>query len=54
MRGWALLGLVLGAAGSEILRKKKPDLVDKVENAAKRLVDSFCSPESGEGKPKEK
>jgi hypothetical protein len=42
--GWALLGVVLGAAGAEFLRKHKPELVQKVEDAAKRLVSSVCSP----------
>lgn len=41
----AALGMVLGAAGCELLRTKKPDLVAKVEDAAKRLVDSaYASP----------
>jgi hypothetical protein len=38
--GLALVGVVLGAAGTEFLRVKKPDLVEKVEDAAKRFVDS--------------
>jgi hypothetical protein len=37
---WAVLGVVLGAAGSEVLRARKPELIEKVEDAAKRLVDS--------------
>ena len=41
--GWALLGVALGAAGSELLRTCRPELVEKVENAAKRVVDSLCS-----------
>ena len=41
--GWAIVGLILGAAGSEVLRAKKPHLVDKVEGAAKRFVDSLSS-----------
>jgi len=44
--GWALLGVVLGAAGAEFLRKSKPELVQKVEDAARRLVSSVCSSES--------
>ena len=38
--GWAMLGIILGAAGTEVLRARKPELVEKVEDAAKRLVDS--------------
>ena len=41
--GFAFLGIVLGAAGTEFLRAKKPELIDKVEDAAKRFVDSLCS-----------
>lgn len=41
--GWALLGVALGAAGTEILRASKPKLVEKVEDAARRFVDSLCS-----------
>lgn len=41
--GWAILGVALGAVGSEILRSRKPNLVKKVEDAAERLVDSMCS-----------
>lgn len=41
--GLMLLGIVLGAAGTEILRVKKPELVEKIEDAAKRFVDSVCS-----------
>jgi hypothetical protein len=54
MLGWAFLGIVLVAAGTEFLRKKKPQLVDKVEGAAKRFVDSLWSSKPAEGKPKEK
>ncbi|MHC4293964.1 MAG: hypothetical protein ACYSTL_00090 [Planctomycetota bacterium] len=46
MIGWAFLGVVIGAAGTELLRAKKPELVDSVEGAAKRVVDLFSSPES--------
>lgn len=41
--GWAILGVVLGAVGSEILHSRKPNLVEKVEDTAKRLVDSMRS-----------
>lgn len=51
----ALLGIVMGAAGAEFLRKSKPELVEKVEDAARRLVSSVCSsePSSHQGKEKE-
>jgi hypothetical protein len=41
--GLAVLGVVLGAAGSEWLRANNPELIKKVRNAAKGFVDSFCS-----------
>jgi hypothetical protein len=44
--GLAFVGIVLGAAGSEFLRAKRPDLVEKIEDAAKRFVDSVCPSES--------
>ncbi len=44
--GWAFVGIVLGAAGVELLRASMPELVEKVEDAAKRLVDSLCPEES--------
>lgn len=46
--GWALLGIALGAAGTEILRSSKPKLVEKVEDAARRFVDSFLPSESAD------
>ena len=48
--GWALLGIALGAAGAEILRAGKPKLVEKVEDAARRFVDSFLPSESADKK----
>jgi hypothetical protein len=54
MLGWAFLGIVLGAAGTELLRKKKPQLLEKVEDAAKRFVDSFWSSKSSKGSAKDK
>jgi len=52
--GLALLGLVLGAAGAEFLRAKKPELVEKIEDSAKRFVESLNSLESADGEAKEK
>ena len=40
--GLALLGVALGAAGTEFLRAKRPDIIEKIEDAAKRFVDSVC------------
>jgi len=39
--GLALLGVAIGAAGVEVLRAKKPEMIDKVEGAAKSFVDSI-------------
>ena len=44
--GLALLGVVLGAAGTEFLRVKRPDIIEKIEKAAKHFVDSLCPSES--------
>ena len=44
--GWAVLGIVIGAAGSEVLRTRKRELVEKVEELASRFVDSLCSSKS--------
>ena len=44
--GWAILGVVIGAAGSEVLRAAKPEMVTKVEDAAKRVADALWGPES--------
>jgi len=49
--GWAILGLIVGAAGSEVLRSKKPELVEKVENSAKRFAGTFCSSKSTDTEP---
>jgi hypothetical protein len=52
--GLAFLGVVLGAAGTEYLRAKRPDIIEKVEDAAKRFVDSVCPSKSDDEKTKEK
>ena len=39
--GLVVLGVILGAAGTEILRTKNPELIKKIEDQAKRLVDSL-------------
>ena len=52
--GLALLGVALGAAGTEFLRIKRPEIIKKIEDAAKRFVDSVCPSESGDEKTPEK
>lgn len=52
--GLAFLGVVVGAAGSEFLRLKRPDIIEKVEDAAKRFADSVCPSKSDDEKIKEK
>jgi hypothetical protein len=52
--GLAFLGVVVGAAGSEFLRLKRPDIIEKVEDAAKRFVDSVCPSKSDDEKKQEK
>lgn len=52
--GLALLGVVLGAAGTEVLRAKRPDIIKKIEDAARRFVDSVCCSESDDKKTREK
>ena len=36
--GLALLGVVLGAAGVEVLRAKKPEAIEKIEDSARSFV----------------
>ena len=52
--GLALLGIVVGAAGTEFLRATRPEIIEKVEDAARRFVDSLCSSKSDNGEAKEK
>ena len=52
--GLAFLGVVLGSAGTELLHVKRPDIIEKVEDAAKRFVDSVCTSDSDEEKTREK
>jgi hypothetical protein len=51
--GLALLGMALGAAGAEYLRAKRPDIIEKIEDAAGRFVDSVCPSESKDEKTQE-
>ncbi len=43
MIGLALLGVIFGAAGTEFLRARRPEIIKKIEERAKRLVDSLSS-----------
>ena len=52
--GLALLGVVLGAAGTEFLRAKRPDIIEKIEDAARRFVEAVCPSESNDEKTQEK
>jgi len=52
--GLVFLGTVVDAAGIEIIRVKKPELIGKIEDAAKRFVDSVYQSRSDNGKPKKK
>ena len=48
----ALLSVLLGAVGSEILRAAKPDLVKRIEDSAKGFVGSLGASKSSEEAPK--
>jgi len=52
--GLALLGMALGAAGTEFLRAKRPELIKKIEDAARRFVDLVCPSEADDAKTPEK
>jgi len=46
--GLVILGVVLGAAGAEYLRAKKPELIENLENKAKCFANSLSSLKSNE------
>ena len=50
--GLALLGVALGAAGTEFLRVKRPDIIEKIEDTARRFVDSICPSKTDDEKTK--
>jgi len=50
--GLALLGVLLGAAGSELLRATRPDLVKRIEVLAKGFVKFFGGSVSDAEEPK--
>jgi len=45
-----VLGIIIGAAAIEILHAKKPELIAKLRNSAKRCVDRVCPSKSSENK----
>jgi hypothetical protein len=51
--GLALLGVALGAAGTEFLRAKRPEVIEKIEDAAKHFVDLLCPSKSDDEKTPE-
>ena len=52
--GVALLGIMAGAAGVEMLRARNPELLKRIEDAAKRLVERLdLSPSSRQGPKQE-
>lgn len=52
--GLALLGVALGAMGTEFLRAKRPDIIEKIEDTAKRFVESVCPSKSDDEKTPDK
>jgi len=44
--GLVILGIALGAAGAEYLRAKKPELIENLEDTARRFAGSLCSSKS--------
>ena len=48
--GLMVLGVLLGAAGVEVLRAKNPELVEKIEDRVKRVVDGFGAAKSADKK----
>lgn len=49
----AIVGIVIGAVGSEILRAKKPKFIDKIEGKAKQFVDSIYSEKTTKEQPRD-
>jgi len=52
--GLAILGILVGAAGTEILRTKKPELVEEVEDRVGRFANRLCVWKSADANAKEK
>jgi len=53
MLALGLIGVIIGAAGSEILRAARPEFIEKIEDSAKRFAEGFSLSESDEEKPNE-
>lgn len=51
--GLGLAGVIVGAAGSELLRAVKPDLVEKIQASAKEFVDRLAGPERDDAESEE-
>lgn len=51
--GLALVGVLVGAVGTEILRAHKPELVKKIESSAKRFADSLHSSKASDEEAKD-
>ena len=51
--GFALFGAVIGAAGTEFLRIRRPELVDRIEAFARKFTAQFISSKSAEAPPKD-
>jgi len=52
--GLLALGVVLGAAGTEVLRAKSPAFVEKLEEAAKGLADRILPSNTTDAETKDK
>ena len=48
-----LIGIVIGAVGSEFLRTANPEFVKKIEDSAKRFAEGFSASGSDEENPDE-
>ena len=51
--GVALLGIMAGAAGVEMLRAQNPELLKRIEDAAKRFVERLGLSQSSRQGPKQ-
>lgn len=41
MLGFALLGVLIGATGAELLRAMKPEMIERIEDHVRCYVNSF-------------
>jgi hypothetical protein len=51
--GLALLGIAFGAAGSEFLRSRKPEMVDKMEKRVRSFIAGVMDPPEPENQSEE-